>query len=157
MRKLPHHRATWDSLSAADPAPRIILSQTAFQNRLVPADLLTGDPQPEGIELAEAIEVRTGESRLGHVEVFRVEGVGTSIFGRPRLLSVDRHARPAPRTCPYTLKREEPQNWSSSGLIPFLYATYVVGMPSETVHLPLSRSTSTAQHIQELQELLCLG
>ena len=108
MRKLPHHRATWDSLSAADPAPRIILSQTAFQNRLVPADLLTGDPQPQGIEQAEAIEVRTGESRLGHVEVFRVEGVGTSIFGRPRLLSVDRHARPAPRTCLYTLKREEP-------------------------------------------------
>ncbi|WP_344040614.1 hypothetical protein, partial [Nesterenkonia flava] len=44
-----------------------------------------------------------------HVEVFRVEGVGTSIIGRPRLLSSHRHAA-APRPCLYTLKYEEPHN-----------------------------------------------
>ena len=40
---------------------------------------------------------------VGHVEVFRMDGVGTSIVGRPRRLPADRRARPT-----YTLIWEEP-------------------------------------------------
>ncbi|MCK6212142.1 hypothetical protein KZX45_16485, partial [Georgenia sp. EYE_87] len=40
---------------------------------------------------------------VGHVEVFRMGGVRTSIFGRPRPLSGDRRADPH-----YTLNCEEP-------------------------------------------------
>jgi hypothetical protein len=35
---------------------------------------------------AEAVEIRAGESSVEHVEVFQVDGVGTSIIGRPRPL-----------------------------------------------------------------------
>ena len=94
-------------MAAADTALRIILSDSAFQDRPVTTDQLAGDDEPERIEQAETVEVRTGESRLEHVEVFRVEGVGTSIIGRPRLLASHRHAD-APRPCFYTLKCEEP-------------------------------------------------
>ncbi len=41
---------------------------------------------------------------VGHVEVFRMDGVGTSIVGRPRRLSADRRARPT-----YTVIWEEPR------------------------------------------------
>ena len=107
MRQLPYHCASGHALAAAAPAPRIILSDSAFQDRPVTTDQLAGDDEPERIEQAETVEVRTGESRLEHVEVFRVEGVGTSIIGRPRLLSSHRHAA-APRPCLYTLKYEDP-------------------------------------------------
>ncbi|MFK5634732.1 hypothetical protein, partial [Ornithinimicrobium sp. LYQ103] len=40
---------------------------------------------------------------VGHVEVFRMVGVGTSIFGRPRRLPPDRRA-----SALYTLICEEP-------------------------------------------------
>lgn len=52
-------------------------------------------------------QVRAAEAgrrgSVGHVEVFRMDGVGTSIVGRPRRLSADRRARPT-----YTLIWEEP-------------------------------------------------
>ena len=55
----------------------------------------------------EGGEVRAAEAGrrgcVGHVEVFRMDGVGTSIVGRPRRLSADRRARPT-----YTLIWEEP-------------------------------------------------
>ena len=55
----------------------------------------------------EGGEVRATEAGrrgcVGHVEVFRMDGVGTSIVGRPRRLSADRRARP---TC--TFIWEEP-------------------------------------------------
>lgn len=108
MRKLPHHRAPWDAFAATVPAPPIILGETAFQDCSVAPGLLASDRESEGVEEAEAVEVRTGESRLRHVEVFQMGSVGTPIFGRPRPLSTHRHADPATRPCFYTLKREEP-------------------------------------------------
>lgn len=73
-------RAARDALGHAVPAPRIILGHTAFKNRSVTASLLASHGQTEGIEQAEAVQVRADESRLGHVEVFRMVGVGASIF-----------------------------------------------------------------------------
>ena len=55
----------------------------------------------EGGQVRAAEAGRRGS--VGHVEVFRMDGVGTSIVGRPRRLPADRRARPT-----YTLIREEP-------------------------------------------------
>ena len=57
----------------------------------------------EGGQVRAAEAGRRGS--VGHVEVFRMDGVGTSIVGRPRRLSADRRARPT-----YTLIWEEPSN-----------------------------------------------
>ena len=57
----------------------------------------------ELIESAERSQAGRGESRLGHVEVFRMVSVGTSILGGPRPLSSHRPANPD-----YTLNCEEP-------------------------------------------------
>lgn len=55
----------------------------------------------EGAQVKAAEAGRRGS--VGHVEVFRMDGVGTSIVGRPRRLPADRRARPT-----YTLTWEEP-------------------------------------------------
>ncbi len=57
----------------------------------------------EGGQVRAAEAGRRGS--VGHVEVFRMDGVGTSIVGRPRRLPADRRARPT-----YTLIWEEPGN-----------------------------------------------
>ncbi|RRR17214.1 hypothetical protein DS079_15220, partial [Brachybacterium paraconglomeratum] len=46
----------------------------------------------------------------GHVEVFQMASVRTSIIGRPRRLSRHRRAHPVTRT--YTLRCEEPLKWN---------------------------------------------
>ncbi len=61
----------------------------------------------EGGQVRAAEAGRRGS--VGHVEVFRMDGVGTSIVGRPRRLPADRRARPT-----YTLIWEEPV-WRSGG------------------------------------------
>jgi hypothetical protein len=81
-----------DHVATAPTAPVISSVGPAFQKRLVPGDVLAGAGQIEGVESAECREVRRRESRLGHVEVFRMDGVGTSIIGRPRRLSEQRLA-----------------------------------------------------------------
>ncbi|OZE89123.1 hypothetical protein CH302_28960 [Rhodococcus sp. 15-2388-1-1a] len=55
----------------------------------------------EGGQVRAAEAGRRGS--VGHVEAFRMDGVGTSIVGRPRRLPADRRARPT-----YTLIWEEP-------------------------------------------------
>lgn len=109
MRQAADHRAPRDAFTAAESAPRIVFGQAAFQYCSIVVDLLTSDPQAEVIEQAKAIEVRGRESRLGHRRgLLDGLGVGTSIIGRPRLLSIHRHADSGARPSFYTLKREEP-------------------------------------------------
>ncbi|AUH68667.1 hypothetical protein CXX93_10220 [Gordonia sp. YC-JH1] len=62
----------------------------------------------EGGQVSAAEAGRRGS--VGHVEVFRMDGVETSIVGRPRRLSADRRARPT-----YTLIWEEPRNQRLAG------------------------------------------
>ena len=81
-----------DPVATAPTAPVISSVGPAFQNRLVPGDVLAGAGQIEGVESAECREARGRESRLGHVEVFRMDCVRTSIIGRPRRLSAQRLA-----------------------------------------------------------------
>src|SRR5699024_9598825 len=81
-----------DPVAAAPSAPVISSVRLAFQDGLLPGDVLAGAGQIEGVESAKCRKVRRRESRLGHVEVFRMDGVRTSIIGSPRRLSAQRRA-----------------------------------------------------------------
>ena len=81
-----------DPVATAPTAPVISSVGPAFQDGLVPGDVLADAGEVEGVESAECREVRGRESRLGHVEVFRMDCVRTSIIGRPRRLSGQRRA-----------------------------------------------------------------
>src|SRR5699024_1326394 len=81
-----------DPVAAAPSAPVISSVRLAFQDGLLPGDVLAGAGQIEGVESAKCRKVRRRESRRGHVEVFRMDGVRTSIIGRPRRLSAQRRA-----------------------------------------------------------------
>ena len=81
-----------EAFGPALPAPgvRELGGGAAFQDCVIGIDRLPGDGQVEGVEEAERVEIGAREARLGHVEVFPVECVRTSIIGRPRGLSVER-------------------------------------------------------------------
>ena len=81
----------------------------------------------EGGQVRAAEAGRRGS--VGHVEVFRTDGVGTSVVGRPRRLSADRRSRPA-----YTLIWEEPD-----------YQSAVAAFYRDATHLTLGRAYSEAE------------
>ena len=56
--------------------------------------------------MRERAQVRAIKGSIGHVEVFRMDGVAISIIGRPRPLPG--HDTPNPAHNTYTLKCEEP-------------------------------------------------
>lgn len=91
--KLAHRGFAGDAFGPALPAPgvRELGGGAAFQDCVIGIDRSPGDGQVEGVEEAERVEIGAREARLGHVEVFRMECVRTSIIGRPRRLSVERH------------------------------------------------------------------
>ncbi|WP_211096889.1 hypothetical protein, partial [Arthrobacter echini] len=65
---------------------------------------LTDSSQAELIEPAKRGQVRGSKGSVGHVEVFQMGSVRTSIIGGPRPLPQNRRAHPA-----YTLHCDEPQ------------------------------------------------
>src|SRR5699024_7848725 len=69
--------------------------------------------QAQLLQAREGRQIGVVKGSVGHVEVFRMASVGTSIIGRPRRLSRHRRAHPATRT--YTLRCEEPGNPISPG------------------------------------------
>ena len=69
---------------------------------------LTRHLQPQVIQARERAQVGAIKGSIGHVEVFRMDGVGISIIERPRPLH--NHDTPNPTQHPYTLKCEEPIN-----------------------------------------------
>ena len=62
--------------------------------------------QAQVIQARERAQVRAIKGSIGHVEVFRMDGVGISIIERPRPLH--NHDTPNPTHHTYTLKCEEP-------------------------------------------------
>ena len=62
--------------------------------------------QAQVIQVRERAQVRAIKGSIGHVEVFRMDGVGISIIERPRPLH--NHDTPNSTQHPYTLKCEEP-------------------------------------------------
>ena len=73
---------------------------------MVCLNTLTRHLQAQVIQACERAQVRAIEGSIGHVEVFRMDGVGISIIGRPRPLPG--HDTPNPTHHTYTLKCEEP-------------------------------------------------
>ena len=69
---------------------------------------LTRHLQPQAIQARERAQIRASKDSIGHVEVFRMDGVGISIIGRPRPLPGHNTPNPAHNT--YTLNYEEPEN-----------------------------------------------
>lgn len=61
---------------------------------------------PQAIQARERAQIRAIKDSIGHVEVFRMDGVGISIIERPRPLPG--HDTPNTAHNTYTLKREEP-------------------------------------------------
>jgi len=62
--------------------------------------------QPQAIQASVRAQIRAIKDSIGHVEVFRMDGVGISIIGRPRPLPG--HDTPNATHNTYTLKCEEP-------------------------------------------------
>ena len=91
-------------LLAAAPARRVTVDDAAGQHRTIRFQELPGDAQTEPVEPRERSQIWGREGSVSHVEVFQMDGVGTTIFGRPRPLSQQRRADPV-----YTLKCEEPE------------------------------------------------
>ena len=61
--------------------------------------------QAQVIQARERAQVGAIKGSIGHVEVFRMDGVGTPIIGRPRPLPG--HDTPNPANNTYTLKCEK--------------------------------------------------
>ena len=94
----PDHGVTSSAFAAAPSAPLIWFHHAAREDRTIRFKSLSGHAQTEAVESSEGGQVRAAEAgrrgSVGHVEVFRMDGVGTSVVGRPRRLSADRRARP---------------------------------------------------------------
>src|SRR5699024_4603742 len=111
----PADRAPRRRSCSAGAAPLILLSEPAFEHRPLGREPLPYRDQAPLLEAREGRQIVVVKGSVGHVEVFRMASVGTSISGRPRRLSRHRRAHPATRT--YTLRCEEPGNPSSPGAL----------------------------------------
>ena len=83
---------------------------------MVCLNALAGHFQAQVIQVRERAQVRAIKGSIGHVEVFRMDGVAISIIGRPRPLPC--HDTPNPAHDTYTLNHEEPVKLGYSGLCP---------------------------------------
>ena len=106
VRQAPDHRVTRHALAPAASTPPILTNNAARQHCMVWPHALAGHFQAQVIQAHERAQVRTIKDSIGHVEVFRMDGVGISIIERPRPLH--NHDTPNSTQYPYTLKCEEP-------------------------------------------------
>ncbi len=91
---------------SAGAAPRILLRQSTLEHRPLSREALPYDDQAEFVQACEGRQIGAVEGSFGHVEVFLMASVRTSIIGRPRRLSRHRRAHHPP--CSYPLNCEEP-------------------------------------------------
>ena len=103
VRQLPDHTVARSTLAAAASAPSVVVDDAAGQHRPVGLQALPGHDQAELVKARERGQVGASEGSVGHVEVFRMGSVRTSILGRPRPLPRHRRADQA-----YTLICAEP-------------------------------------------------
>ena len=91
----PQRRYHWSS-------PVIRHANTAWSG----FDALTRHLQPQTIKACERAQIRAIKDSIGHVEVFRMDAVGTPIIERPHPLH--NHDMPNVARHPHTLNYEEP-------------------------------------------------
>ena len=101
VRQTPDHRAARNALAPPASTPPILTSNTACQHYMVGLNALIRHLQPQAIQARERTHIRAIKDRTGHVEVFRMDGIGISIIGRPRPLPS--HDTPNPAHNTYTL------------------------------------------------------
>ena len=106
VREAPRHRVSGYALAAALAAPAVRFEYPALQHSALGRQVLPYRLEAELIEAAEQGQIWCKESRLGHVEVFRMGSVRTSI-----LRETSTPIRSATRSTDYTLVREEPRMW----------------------------------------------
>jgi hypothetical protein len=99
--KSSDHAVARRAFTTATPAPLIGFGDPAREDRTVRLESLSNDFEAEPVEPGEGGQVGAAEAdrrgSVGHVEVFKMASVRTSIFGRPRLLPrTDAPARPTP-------------------------------------------------------------
>ena len=117
VRGAPDHRVTRLALASAASTPPVLTSNPPRQYCMVWPNALARHLQPQAIQACERGQVRAIKDSIGHVEVFQMDGVGTSIIGRPRPLPG--HDTPNAAHNTYTLKCEEPLTPYASA-IPFI-------------------------------------
>ena len=105
VRQASHHGVARDAFAAAPATPLVGIDDPAGQQGTAGLEALPDHQEPELVEAAERGQVRAREGSVGHVEVFQMGGVRTSIFGRPRHLPWDRRADQT-----YTVICDEPDN-----------------------------------------------
>ena len=106
VRQAPDYRVTRLALAPAAATPPILTNDAACQHCVVWLNALAGYFQTQVIQARERAQVGAIKGSIGHVEVFRMDGVGISIIERPRPLPG--HDTPNPTHHTYTLKCEEP-------------------------------------------------
>jgi hypothetical protein len=100
VSQLPGHSVPRRAFAPTATTPLIGLDHTAGEHGLVWFESLAGHDESELVEATESGQVNAAEPSIWgrrdgsvrHVEVFQVDGVGTSILGRPRHLPRDRRA-----------------------------------------------------------------
>lgn len=105
VRQPTHHRATRVSPTATPVTPVIGLNDTAGQHRTPNPNILPNDFKAELVKAGEHGQVRSDKDSVGHVEVFQMDTVTTSINGRPRPSSRHQHADPCPPPLQPRLRR----------------------------------------------------
>ena len=106
VRQAPEHRVTRNALAPAASTAPVLTSDPASQHCMVWPNALARYLQPQVIQARERAQVRAIKDSIGHVEVFRMDGVGAPIVGRP--LHLPGHDMPNPAHNTYTLNYEEP-------------------------------------------------
>ena len=106
VRQAPDHRVTQGALAPAASTPPILTNNAASQHCMIWQNALTHHLQPKAIQAREHAQIRTIKGRIGHAEVFQMDGVGISIIERPRPLPG--HDTPNAAHNTYTLKCEQP-------------------------------------------------
>ena len=106
VRQAPDHRVAYDAFAPTLSAPPVLTHYLAGQDGPIASYTLARHFQAQVIQACEGAQVRAIKGSIGHVEVFRMDGVGTPIIGRPRPLPG--HDTPNPAYHPHTLNYEEP-------------------------------------------------
>jgi len=111
MRQPSEQAVPRDPFAAAASAPLVGLADSAGQHRPIQLETLPDHDHAELVETGERGQVRGREGSVGHVEVFRAEGVGISIIERPRPSPPATHRQPhgCSTTRDYTPVCEEPR------------------------------------------------
>lgn len=103
MRKSADHRVARHAFAPALPAPPVRRHDTTLDHRPIRLQPLPDGLETEFVQTSERGEIGRNKSRVGHVEVFRMGSVRTSI-----LKETSTPTRLATRSTTYTLVHEEP-------------------------------------------------